>query len=197
MPENVSDLVEDLASDLAEGSPAIVLVENYLERAKLAESLIEEADLHGIDMVSLSGPEEAQERLPATGETDATRRAALVLIDADAAGTWAPWLEANREALPQWVRFLIVLMTASDVPNLSRLAPAFMSWAKGLEITKLDIPAGISEDEVAAELARLTQETGMSGDEFVDAWKRGVIPDTFRNTTWLNLAWAASRREPR
>ncbi len=110
---------------------------------------------------------------------------------------WAPWLEANREALPQWMRFVVVLMMPEDVPALARLAPAFLSWAKGLEIRKLTIPGAIPPGDIEAELSRITAETGMSPEAFVEAWQRGEIPDTFRNTTWLNLAWAAAQRSAR
>jgi len=194
MSESLRDLVEDLAS-VSEGQPALVLVDNYRERERLAKDLTEEADLYGIQVIVPSTPEDAQQQVSAGNGNGA--RAAVILIDAGAADAWGPWLEANREALPQWVRFVVVLMMPADVPVLSRLAPAFMSWAKGLEIRKLDVPGGIPSDDVDAELAQLEKETGMSADAFVDAWRRGDVPDTFRNTTWLNLAWAASRREPR
>jgi hypothetical protein len=193
MSENIRDLVEDLATVSADGSAALVLVDDYLERAKLLESFTEEASLYGILAITLGTPEEAQRQLPTADRSGG--RAALVPVDAGEAQHWAPWLEATREALPQWVRFLVVLMMPEDVSILARLAPAFMSWAKGLEFRKLDIPGPIPAEDVEGELARMTAETGLSPKAFVEAWKCGEVPDTFRNTTWLNLAWAASRRD--
>lgn len=173
MSEHLRDLVEDSATTCANGEPALVLVDDYLERSMLVESLTQEADLYGVHVLALSRPEQAQAQLPTAA--GAETRAAVVLVDAGEAATWASWLEANREALPQWVRFLIVLIMPADVPILSR-APAFMSWAKGLEFRKLEIPGAISDEDVEAELARLERETGMSAEVFVEAWKRGRSP---------------------
>lgn len=192
MSENLRDLVEDLATVSADGTAALVQVDDYLERTMLAESLVEEAGLYGIQVLTLRTPEDAQQQLPTAGGS--AGRAALALIDAGAGERWAPWLEANREALPQWVRFLVTLVMPEDIPSLARLAPAFMSWAKGLEFRKLDIPGPIPAEDVETELARMTAESGLSPEAFVEAWRRGEVPDTLRNTTWLNLAWAASRR---
>ncbi len=195
MSENVRDLIEDLTAAYPDGTPVLVLVDDYLERKDIAAALAEEADLYGIELLQSPTPEDAQGRWP-TGE-GSRGRAALALIDAGAGERWAPWLEANREALPQWMRFVVVLMMPQDVPALARLAPAFLSWAKGLEIRKLTIPGTIPAADIEDELSRITAETGMSPEAFVEAWQRGEIPDTFRNTTWLNLAWAAAQRGAR
>lgn len=173
MSESLSNLIEDLVSSCAAGQPALVLVDDYLERAKLAKSITEEASLHAVRVITLSVLEDAKQGLSdPEGREDF---AAIILVDPGAAEVWGPWLEANREALPQWVRFLVVLMMPADVPVLSRLAPAFMSWAKGMEIRKLVPSDDIPSSDVDAELARLEKETGMSAETFIDAWKRGEV----------------------
>lgn len=190
MSEPLAALIDDLASEYADGLPAIVLVDDYLEREQIVTSVTAEAELHDIEVVHLATPAEAAEKL---APTDAVR-AVAVLIDAGAAEKWAPWLESNREAFPRWARFFVILMTVQDVPVLAKLAPSFMSWAKAQQFRKVDLPAPIPVTDVNAEIARLTRETGMTMEAFVEAWKKGDLPDTYRSSAWLSLAWAASRK---
>ena len=125
MSENLRELVEDLAIVYPDGTPALVQVDDYLERSMLAQALADEAGLYGIALLQVSTPEDAQKQWP-TGEGH-TGRAGLALIDAGVGERWAPWLEANREAFPAWMRFVVVLVTPQDLPVLARLGWRFAS----------------------------------------------------------------------
>lgn len=195
MSEDVRSLIEDLATAEQDGVPAVILVDDYRERADLAAELSEEASLFGIDLVLVISVEEASERLPSL---DARRdKAVLILIDAGNATSFGQWLNANREALPAWARFVLVLMLRQDFPMLAKEAPAFMSWAKALTIPHLADVEPIPAAEIAEELRRLEQTTGLSPQAFIDAWERGELPDTYQNAAWLNLACAVSGRGAR
>jgi hypothetical protein len=190
MAETLSNLFEDLTSAYPNGSPVIVIVNDYRSRQQLVDDMVDEARIFGVELVVSPRLEDAMARLPIlSAQRD---QAALLLIDADAAEPFGPWLDAAREALPNWVRFLLLLVLPQDIPALARTAPAFMSWAKGLEFRHLDVPAVLPQEDVQAELARIEHETGMTPAEYVEAWREGTLPDNFRHTTWLSLAWAAS-----
>lgn len=175
-----------------DGTPAVVLVEDYRERANLVDRIAEEASLFGVSLVVLHDPGEARERMPLL--ESASDEAAAILIDPGAAPAWGEWLEASREALPFWLRFLIVLIMARDLPVLDKHAPSFMSWAKALEIERLVIDPPIGADEVQEELRCLQEETGLSPTDYIEAWARGEITDTPEHAAWLNLAFAATGR---
>lgn len=190
MEETVQRLIDDLVTLEEAGTSVVVLVGDYRERADLARELTDEARLFGIDLVSLSNVEETQSKLPTL---DAARdQALLLLIDPDDAAAFGQWLDAARESLPRAARFVIVLMFKQDLPVLARGAPSFMSWAKALEIPRLVDDSGETPSEIAEEMRRLEEETGKTPAEFVAAWGRGEIPDTHRNTVWLNLACAVT-----
>jgi len=193
MPGALSNLLEDLALSYPDGSPAIVTVTDYRERGRLADALVEGAKVFGIDLIPMVRSEDVMARLPTLSAR--SDQAALILVDAGAAGALGPWLEAARESLPEWVRFLILLVVPQEVPIIAKTAPAFLSWAKGLEIRELSGVSRLPSEDLKGELKNLQRETGMSPSEFIEAWERGALPDTFRNTSWLNLAWAARHEE--
>jgi len=186
----LSNLLEDLTVSFPNGSPVIVLVDDYGARRRLVDALVEEARIFSIELHVASRLEEAMARLPTLSVN--RNEAALLLIDAGAAESFGPWLDAAREALPGWVRFLLLVMLPEDIPTLAKAAPAFMSWAKSFEFRRYDGPHVLLGDDIQNELARLTSETGKTPREFVEAWRQGTLPDNFRNATWLTLAWAAS-----
>jgi hypothetical protein len=176
-----------------DGTPVIVLVEDYRERADLARKLTEEARLFGIELVSFSRAADAEERLPLLAAVH--NQAALLLVDSNQAASFGQWLDATREALPGFVRFIVVIVMRQDFPALAKGAPAFLSWAKALEIPRLvQESAIIPASEIEEEISRIKQVTGLSPGEYIDAWQRGTIPDTQRNTAWLNLAYAMTGR---
>lgn len=189
MPEALSNLFEDLTSAYPNGSPVIVVVNDYRSRQQLVDDMVEEASIFGIELILLPRLEDAMARLPMLSAR--RNQAALLLIDADTAEPFGPWLDAAREALPEWVRFLLLLVLPHDIPALAKTAPAFMSWAKGLEFRHLEGPAALPQADIQAELAQLERETGMTPARYVEAWREGTLPDNFRHTTWLGLAWAA------
>ena len=44
----------------------------------------------------------------------------------------------------------------------------------------------------ASEILReMQQATGLGPAKYLDRWRRGVLPDSFRNSAWLNIARAA------
>lgn len=197
MAEALSNLLEDLTSSCPNGSPVVVLVNDYIARQQLADAIVDEARNFGVEVYVSSRLEEAMAHLP----TLSVKRdqAALLLVDAETAAAFGPWLEAAREALPQWVRFLILLILPDDVPALATTAPAFMSWAKSLEFRRLAPTPPLPKEDIRDELTRLNHETGMTAKQFVEAWRQGTLPDNFRNATWLTIAWAAAdedRDEP-
>jgi len=194
MAASLQDLIEDLVSSAPDGTPVVLPVDDYRERAELAVALAKEVSLFNIELVSFARLEDAREQMPLL---EAHRdQAALLLVDPDEAAAFGPWLDACREALPSFVRFVIVLVFRNDLPSLAKGAPAFMSWAKALEIPHLDREdAPISAREIGAELRRMEEITGLGPEEYVDAWRRGVLPDTHQNTVWLNLASAALGQE--
>jgi hypothetical protein len=196
MPSTLPDLIEDLVSSDADGTPVVLLVDDYRERADLARSLIEESKLFDVDLLSFPRLEDAVELLPLfEAQHD---KAAMLLVDPDEAAAFGPWLDACREALPSFARFVIVLVFRTDLPVLAKAAPAFMSWAKALEIPHLKTKDGsIPADEVAAELRQMEEITGLGPEAYLEAWQRGKLPDTHSNTVWLNLAFAAVGRENR
>jgi pimeloyl-ACP methyl ester carboxylesterase len=184
-------LLDDLALlDQQDGEPAIVLVHDYGEREALVASIQREAKIHGIDLVTFSTPEEAATTLPTLSAPK--DQAAALLPRAGTGADWGRWLDSNRDRLPSFCRFLLVLVLASDLPALAMTAPAFMSWAKARVIDRLlvreeeEAPSNIADD-----LERMRAETGRSPQEFIAAWERGDIDDTYRNNVWLNLARAA------
>lgn len=194
MAETVQSLINDLAVAEQDGAPTIVLVDNYRERADLARDLTEETARFGIELISFSKVEEAYEKVPTL---EATRdHAVLLLIDMAEAAAFGQWLDASRELLPLAARFVLVLMFKQDLPALARAAPSFMSWAKALEIPHLIEDMGVGPSVIAAEMRLLEEETGKTPAEFVDAWRRGEIPDTHQNTVWLNLACAVTGQGP-
>lgn len=135
MGTSLKDLIEDLASTAPDGTPVVVLAQDYRERTDLAQALSEEASLFGIEVVSFTRLEDAIEQLP---RLEAQRdQAALVLIEPHEATAFGPWLDASREALPLFVRFVVVLVLHKDFPAFAKAAPAFMSWAKAIEIPHL------------------------------------------------------------
>lgn len=193
MAEALSNLLEDLTSSYPDGTPVLVLVDDYATRQQLADAIVDEARIFGVEVYVASRLEDAMAHLPTMSVL--RDQAALLLIDAETAASFGPWLESAREALPQWVRFLVLLVLPDDVPALATTAPAFMSWAKSLEFRRLDAPRPLPGDEIHDELTRLKQATGMTVRQFIEAWRRGTLPDNFRNTTWLTLAWAAADEE--
>jgi hypothetical protein len=194
MNETIAALVEDIATNAPTGTPIIVLVDDYRERADLAGLLTEEAALFGINVATFSRFDEASERLPQLEA--ACDRAAILLVDSNEAATFGSWLDASREALPTFVRFVAVLVFRRDLPAFAKNAPAFMSWAKVNEFAHLAKEiADTQVSEVEAELRRMQEATGLSPEKYIEAWQRGDIPDTYRNTTWLNLAYAATGQD--
>lgn len=192
MGANLQNLIEDLAITAPDGTPTIILVEDYRERVDLAQAIQDEAALFGVEIVSFARLDHAQEGLP---QLDAQRnQAALLLVDPHEASAFGPWLDAIREALPSFVRFLVVVVLRGDLAALAKSAPAFMSWAKAAEIPQISSEvATIGPDEIAAELRCMTELTGLTPDAYVEAWQQGKLPDTHQNTVWLNLAFAATR----
>lgn len=176
MSEDLRELIEDLAAAYPDGTPVLVLIDDYLERAKLAVALAEEADLYGIEVFQSSTLEDAQQRWP-TREGNCGR-AALALIETGAGEHWAPWLEANREALPQWMRFVQHDVAEPGVGRGAERRPmsygrtsaeawtawrevsrgaAAQRWAKAEKIEKLTKSGKRWFDETRTRLVHLTE----------------------------------------
>ncbi|HZH13652.1 MAG TPA: hypothetical protein VE057_04730 [Archangium sp.] len=184
---SVRSLVDELLAPDYPGVPAIVLFKDYRQREQLSQALVHEANLHDVTLHVFSQLGDATERLPTlSAERD---DAALALLDVSNTQDWGRWLEATRERLPEWVRFLVVMVAREEIPTLARQAPGFLSWAKSQVIERLleDEP---SVSDVAAEFEEIQRQTGLTPKEFVQAWCEGRLHDTYRNSAWLNLAEA-------
>lgn len=193
--ERVSTSVRLLLDDLAlldpqDGMPTILLVRDYGERDALVAELVREARIHEVEIVAVNSPEEAATTIPSLSARK--NQAAALRIRAGTAAAWAQWLDANRDRLPSFCRFVLVFVLVPDLPALAMAAPAFLSWAKGRIIERLVIR---EEDEptndVADELDRMRAETGRTPGELIAAWERGEVADTYQNNVWLNVARAA------
>jgi hypothetical protein len=187
---NVPALIQTLVSEERDGTPQLVLVDNYLKRQDLAEALRREVAVYGLEAMSYQNRQQADEGLPALVPE---RHVAIALVDSGKGHDWGEYLSANREQLPRWVRFLIVLVMPPDLPALA--TPAFFSWAKGSPlIERLAIEPPTAEiPALEAELAAMQRETGLTPSEYIAAWRRGDLPDTHRHAAWLNLAYAVTR----
>lgn len=187
---DVPALIQSLVSEERDGTPQLVLVDDYLERKELAEALQSEAAVYGLEARPYDDILQADERWPSL---EPARHAAIVLVDSGKGREWGEYLSANREQLPGWVRFLIVLVMPPDVPALA--TPAFFSWAKGNPLIEhLAIEPAVAEALSAeGELEAMRRETGWTPSEYIDAWRRGDLPDTHRHAVWLNLAYAVTR----
>lgn len=192
MPAHLQNLIEDLVITSRDGTPIIIVVGDYRERADLARALQDEVGVYDIELVSFVSLEDAQQGV---AQLEARRnQAALLLVDPREAAAFGPWLDATREALPLLVRFMIVVVLRGDLSALAKSAPVFMSWAKAVEIQELPVRfEAIGPDEIAAELRCMEESTGLGPDAYIEAWRRGELSDTYQNTVWLNLAFAATR----
>lgn len=174
--------------------PALVIVDDYRHRAELAGALRDEADIHGVSLQEFSTLEVLQARLP---ELSAKKRhGALVLVDTEEGSRWGKWLEANRERLPDLFALTLVLIMSDELPRLVRAAPSFFSWAKGQLVQGQELTEPTQgADVLDAALEEMHQATGLTPEQFVQAWQQGQLPDTHRNSAWINLAkaWLAGR----
>jgi len=184
-------LLDDLALlDQQDGMPAIILVRDYGERDALVAALVREAMIHQIEIVAVNSPEEAATTVPSLAAGKG--QAAALLLRAGTAAAWGRWLDANRDRLPLFCRFVLLFVLAADLPALATAAPALLSWAKGRIIERLVVrEADVPADDVAEEIERMRAETGRTPGELIAAWERGEVADTYQNNVWLNVARAA------
>jgi hypothetical protein len=174
--------------------PAVVFVEDYRDRAETAAALRDEADIHGVNLQEFSNLETLESRLP---EFSAARKdGALLLVNTDEGARWGVWLEANREKLLEWFALTLILIMPDEWPRLVRVAPSFYSWTKGqiVQARELTQPS-IGVEELEAAMEDMRQATDLTPEQFIQAWAHGKLPDTYRNSAWLNLAtaWLAWR----
>lgn len=188
-------LLDDLALlDPQDGMPAIILVRDYGERDALVAEIEREAMIHEIEIVIISSPEEAATKMPSLSASN--NQAAALQIRAGTAAEWGRWLDANRDRLPSFCRFVLVFLLAEDMPALAMAAPAFLSWAKGRIIERLVIREDDAPtNDMADEIERMRAETGWTPGELIAAWERGELADTYQNNVWLNVARAAASGE--
>lgn len=192
-PLELRSFVEGLRSTGREQHPpALVLVEDYRQRAELAEALKAEADVHGIQLQEFSSVDALLGLMP---QLSAARGdGAIILVDTDRGEEWGRWLEASRERLPDWFQLVLVLLISEELPLLVAVAPSFFSWVKAQVVSGAELTqAPTNGDSVMGALEELQAETGMTPRQFVEAWKEGRLADNFRNSSWLNLAMAALR----
>jgi hypothetical protein len=192
---SVGLLLDDLALlDQQDGMPAIVLVRDYGERDALVAAVAREARIHEVDVVTVSSPEEAVATMPSLSAS--RRQAAALLLRAGTAAAWGRWLDANRDRLPSFCRFVLLFVLAEELPALAMAAPAFLSWAKGRIIERLVLrEADAPTNDVADEIERMRVETGRTPRELIAAWERGEIADTYQNNVRLDVARAADGKE--
>lgn len=166
------------------GAAALVLVDGYPEREAIAEALRDEAQLFDTEAQAYS--DQRSVKLP-SGPAQALA-GLIVLVDAGRAADWAEWLESHREQFLDCARFVIVIVLATEASALLRQAPSFFSWVKGRGYRIQSAPPVISPDEVARSLRLMTDRTGLTPAQFVAAWERGELKDTFQNNYWSQLA---------
>jgi hypothetical protein len=192
-PLELRSFVEGLRSTGREQHPpALVLVEDYRQRAELSVALKAEADVYGIQLQEFPSVDELLGRIPelSAGRGDG----AIILVDTERGAEWGSWLEASRERLPDWFQLVLILIMPTELPRLVAVAPSFFSWVKAQVVLGAELtPVPASGDSVMGALEELQAETGMTPRQFVEAWKQGRLPDNFRNSSWLNLAMAALR----
>jgi hypothetical protein len=186
---SIRTLLDEVLAPGYPGVPVIVLFEDYRQREQWALALAKEAELHDVELRSFSRLSDALVGLPALAA--ARDNAALVLLDVSETVEWGRWLEANREKLPGWVLFLVVMVAREEFPGFVREAPAFLSWTKGRVIERLSAEDKQSSTDITVELEEMKRQTGLSPEEFVQSWREGKLQDTYRNSAWLNLAETA------
>lgn len=180
---DVRSLIDRLVALDGDGSPAVVLVDDYAQRADLLCALEREAEVHGITL-------EAQDQADGGASTRADRDQALaILVNAGKAQVFGEWLDAYRDRLPTWARFVLVFVLQTELAMLLQHAPAFFSLVKGRIVQQLVSQAPtIPAQDVQLALAEMSRQTGQTPAQFVEAWRRGEVPDTFQNNYWVNLA---------
>jgi hypothetical protein len=189
-PRDLRGFVEGLRSTGREQHPpAIVLAEDYRQRADLALALKAEAEVYGVELREFPSIDELLRLIP---ELSAARGdGAIILVDTDRGVEWGGWLEASRERLPDWFQLVIILLMPEELPRLASVAPSFFSWVKSQVVSGTELSQSSSgDDSVTTALAELQTATGMTPEQFVEAWKQGQLPDNLRNSSWLNLAMA-------
>ncbi|MDC0710411.1 hypothetical protein POL68_18180 [Stigmatella sp. ncwal1] len=189
-PPDLRGFVEGLHSTGREQHPpAIVLTEDYRQRTELAVALKDEADVYGIQLREFPSIDDLLRLIP---ELSAVRGdGAIILVDTDRGAEWGSWLEASRERLPDWFQLVLILIMPTELPRLAAVAPSFFSWVKTQVVSGTELMASSTGgDSVMTTLDEFQVQTGMTPQQFVEAWTQGRLPDNFRNSSWLNLAMA-------
>lgn len=177
---NIRDDAREWA-DSGAGTVAIRLVRDIAHRDTIIETLHAEVRVLDGRLDVWADPGEAARLMFLTPDESCV----AVLVNPGQEAAWALWLNANREALRDWLVFLVALLFEDSLTPFALAAPDFMSGAKEHGIAWAS--DGVLTMDVSDLEAECHLQHGCGRAALVARWRAGAVEDTAENSALVAL----------